>query len=253
MTTNNGKKRKYKVRTTGIRHGWGANAFFYKHLCEARRRSRIPFLDANTIILVLVNLGMAFLLSNIWREEGDVMPAGLMMIIGAAFSCYILFFLNAAGAWMQELMKPYIYLVPASGFTKLVWAAMSTMLKPVVDGVIVFAILGIYAQANPLTVLLCILVYASMGVLYIAGSVLSDRILGTVANKGLIMILYMLILLLLVLPGVGISLVLLLTMGDFLPAIVIGMPVVLWNLAVSAGVFALCRNNLENVELTNSL
>lgn len=126
------------------------------------------------------------------------MPAGLMMIIGAAFSCYILFFLNAAGAWMQELMKPYIYLVPASGFTKLVWAAMSTMLKPVVDGVIVFAILGIYAQANPLTVLLCILVYASMGVLYIAGSVLSDRILGTVANKGLIMILYMLILLLLV-------------------------------------------------------
>ena len=253
MTTNNGKKRKYKVRTTGIRHGWGANAFFYKHLCEARRRSRIPFLDANTIILVLVNLGMAFLLSNIWSEEGDVMPAGLMMIIGAAFSCYILFFLNATGAWMQELMKPYIYLVPASGFTKLVWAAMSTMLKPVVDGVIVFAILGIYAQANPLTVLLCILVYASMGVLYIAGSVLSDRILGTVANKGLIMILYMLILLLLVLPGVGISLVLLLTMGDFLPAIVIGMPVVLWNLAVSAGVFALCRNNLENVELTNSL
>lgn len=253
MTTNNGKKRKYKVRTTGIRRGWGANAFFYKHLCEARRRSRIPFLDANTIILVLVNLGMAFLLSNIWSEEGDVMPAGLMMIIGAAFSCYILFFLNATGAWMQELMKPYIYLVPASGFTKLVWAAMSTMLKPVVDGVIVFAILGIYAQANPLTVLLCILVYASMGVLYIAGSVLSDRILGTVANKGLIMILYMLILLLLVLPGVGISLVLLLTMGDFLPAIVIGMPVVLWNLAVSAGVFALCRNNLENVELTNSL
>lgn len=253
MTTNNGKKRKYKVRTTGIRRGWGANAFFYKHLCEARRRSRIPFLDANTIILVLVNLGMAFLLSNIWSEEGDVMPAGLMMIIGAAFSCYILFFLNAAGAWMQELMKPYIYLAPASGFAKLVWAAMSTMLKPVVDGVIVFAILGIYAQANPLTVLLCILVYASMGVLYIAGSVLSDRVLGTVANKGLIMILYMLILLLLVLPGVGISLVLLLTMGNFLPAIVIGMPVVLWNLAVSAGVFALCRNNLENVELTNSL
>ena len=150
MTTNNGKKRKYKVRTTGIRRGWGANTFFYKHLCEARRRSRIPFVDSNTIILVLVNLGMAFILSHVWSEEGGVMPAGLMMIIGAAFSCYILFFLNAAGAWMQELMKPYIYLVPASGFTKLVWAAMSTMLKPVVDGVIVFAILGIYAHANPL-------------------------------------------------------------------------------------------------------
>ena len=92
MTTNNGKKRKYKVRTTGIRRGWGANTFFYKHLCEARRRSRIPFVDSNTIILVLVNLGMAFILSHVWSEEGDVMPAGLMMrLLGqrlAVISCF---------------------------------------------------------------------------------------------------------------------------------------------------------------------
>ena len=108
-------------------------------------------------------------------------------------------------------------------------------------------------HANPLTAILCMLIYASMGVLYIAGSILSDRILGTIANKGLIMMLYMVVLLLMVLPGVGISFVLLLTMGDFLPAIVIGLPVVIWNLAISTGVFALCRNTLDNVELTNSL
>lgn len=253
MTTNTGKKRKYKVRKTGLGGGWGANAFFYKHMCEARRKSRIPFVDSSTLTLLLTNLGLAFIFMHIWSDNEGGMPPGFLMIISAALSCYILFFMNATGAWMQELLKPYIYLVPAGGFAKLVWAAASTMLKPVVDGVIVFAALGVYAQANPLTVLLCILVYASMGVLYIAGSVLSDRILGTVANKGLIMMLYMVILVLLVLPGVGLSLVLLVTMGNFLPAIVIGMPVVLWNLAVSAGIFVLCRNTLENVELTNSL
>lgn len=253
LTTNNGKKRKYKVRQTGLGGGWGANAFFYKHMCEARRKSRIPFVDGSTLMLVAVNFGLAFMLTNVWDDGSGGMPSGLMMLIGAAFSCYVLFFLNATGAWMQELLKPYIYLAPAGGFAKLVWAAMSTMLKPVVDGVIVFTVLGIYTKANPLTALLCMLVYASVGVLYIAGSVLSDRILGTVANKGLIMMLYMLVLLLLVMPGVVVSIVLLVTMGDFLPAIVLGAPVVIWNLVASAGVFALCRNTLENVELTNSL
>lgn len=253
LTTNNGKKRRYKVRKTGLGHGWGANTFFYKHMCEARRKSRIPFVDSSTVLLVVVNLGMAFFLSHIWDEDGTPMSPGLMMIIGVVFSCYILFFLNATGAWMQELLKPYIYLSPASSFAKLVWSAMSTILKPVIDGVIVFTVLGIYMRANPLTAILCMLVYASMGVLYIAGSILSDRILGTIANKGLIMMLYMVVLLLMVLPGVGISFILLLTMGDFLPAIVIGLPVVIWNLAISTGVFALCRNTLDNVELTNSL
>lgn len=253
LTTNNGKKRRYKVRKTGLGHGWGANTFFYKHMCEARRKSRIPFVDSSTVLLVVVNLGLAFFLSHIWNEDGAPMPPGLMMVIGAVFSCYILFFLNATGAWMQELLKPYIYLSPASSFAKLVWSAMSTILKPVIDGVIVFTVLGIYMHANPLTAILCMLIYASMGVLYIAGSILSDRILGTIANKGLIMMLYMVVLLLMVLPGVGISFVLLLTMGDFLPAIVIGLPVVIWNLAISTGVFALCRNTLDNVELTNSL
>ena len=97
---------------------------------------------------------------------------------------------------MQELLKPYIYLSPASSFAKLVWSAMSTILKPVIAGVIVFTVLGIYMHATPLTAILCMLIYASMGVLYIAGSILSDRILGTIANKGLIMMLYMVVLLL---------------------------------------------------------
>ena len=252
LSANNGKKPKYKVRQTGLGHGWGADAFFYKHLCEARRRSRIPFVDSSTVMLLAVNLGVTFFLSQTWDSDGGL-PSGLAMVVCTAMSCYILFFLNATGAWMQELLKPYIYLAPAGGFAKLVWSAMSTILKPVIDGAIIFTVLAVFVHANPLTALWSILAYASTGVLYIAGSVLSDRVLGTVANKGLIMMVYMLLLLLLVLPGVIGSVVLVALFGDVLPAIVMGLPFVVWNLLVSAGVFALCRNALENVELTNAL
>lgn len=240
MTTNNGKKRKYKVRTTGIRRGWGANTFFYKHLCEARRRSRIPFVDSNTIILVLVNLGMAFILSHVWSEEGDVMPAGLMMIIGAAFSCYILFFLNAAGAWMQELMKPYIYLVPASGFTKLVWAAMVHHAQAGGGRRDCIRDIGHLRTSKPVDRPFMYPGVCQYGRVVHCGQrpfrphsrhggeqradydiVHADFVAVGFAGRGDF-------------PGPAAH------DGRFPPPIVIGMPVVLWNLAVSAGVFALC-------------
>ena len=62
---------------------------------------------------------------------------------------------------MQELLKPLHLPFPSERFAKLVWSAMSTILKPVIDGVIVFTVLGIYMHANPLTAILCMLIYAS--------------------------------------------------------------------------------------------
>ena len=67
------------------------------------------------------------------------------------------------------------------------------------------------------------------------------------------MMLYMVVLLLMVSARRGDLFCPIAHNGDFLPAIVIGLPVVIWNLAISTGVFALCRNTLDNVELTNSL
>ena len=244
MAASNLTPRKIRVKDVGIGHGWGANAFFFKHVRELKRRSPLIFLNTSTVLLLLVNLVMAFFMKNV----GDEMTPGVILISCLCASAYIQFFLTAAGDWAKELKRPYLYLAPLPPFQKLIWACATSMLKPAVDGVVIFLAVGIFIGANPLTVLCCILGYASFGVMLTAGDVLCQRIFGQSGNKGLLMMVYILILLLLMMPGLVVSILLLIFAGDILPAILIGLPVIVWNLLVSVLAFAIGRNFLANAE-----
>ena len=244
---NNRQTKPAKVTDTGINHGWGANTFFFKHVRQSRRRNRIPFIGTSTLILAAANIILVLIVRTISASDSDSIATGFLMAISLAASCYILFFFNAAGDWSLELMKPYIYLVPENPFSKLVWASMSTIIKPAIDGLIIFTVLGIFLRANPATVIVCILLYGSVGFLFTAGNILSQRLFGQVMSKGLIMFGYMFVLLALFAPGAAISALLYYSM-QYLPGIVIGMPIVVWNILVSLGIFAACRNLLSTVE-----
>ncbi len=245
MKTNKG----IKVRDRGIKKGWGADTFFFKHLCEAKRRSRIPFLNTSTVMILAVDLILTFFLArNSSSEDGMFGASGFFLMIALIVNVYILFFLNASGDWTRELLKPYIYLTPEPPFQKLLWASMTTVLKPAIDGVIVFALLAVFLRANPFTAVISMLIYASFGLLYTACNILSERVFGQMANKGLIVMLYLLMVLLIALPGGLVSIVLLIDCS-FLPAFVIGLPVAGWNLLVSIGLIAACRNILGNMEM----
>lgn len=239
-----------KVTDTGINHGWGADTFFFKHIRQSRRKSRLPFIGVSTLVLLAANIILAVVVRSISSSDSDPVPTGILMAISLAASCYVLFFFNAAGDWTLELMKPYIYLVPEKPFSKLVWASMSTVIKPAIDGVIVFTVLGFFLHANPLTALLCVLLYGSTGFLFTAGNVLSQRIFGQVANKGLIMIGYMLMLAVLFAPGITVS-ALLYQFVPGLPGILVGLPIFLCSVLISLGIFAACRNLLSTVEFNN--
>jgi hypothetical protein len=239
-----------KVTDTGINHGWGANTFFFKHLRQNKRQNSVPFLGMSTVVILIVNIILVVFLRGVSGSGEDAIPAGMLMPISLALSCYIMFFMNAAGDWTLELQKPYIYLVPAKPFDKLLWATLSTMIKPVIDGIIVFTVLCLFLRANPATAILCMLIYASMGFLFTAANVLSQRLFGQLVNKGLTMLFYMIVLLLLLAPGVIVSAVLYFAVS-WLPGFVIGLPVVIWNILVSLCVFAACRNLLSTVEFNN--
>ncbi|HCR43156.1 MAG TPA: hypothetical protein DIV41_01115 [Ruminococcaceae bacterium] len=233
---------KGKVRTgrTGIGKGCGANTFFYKHICEARRRSRFVFADTTTAVMLTVNLISYFIILNVsagFTSDGA-------MLVSAGISIYILFFMNGLGDWTRELAKPYIYLVPEPPFKKLIWASMTTIIKPALDGVVIFAVMCAAARANPLTGLFCALLYASCGFLFTAGNVLAQRLFGSMSNRGVIMLLYIFMLIIIMAPGAVLSL----AVRDAFPqlqVIVRGLPAVGWNVAVSCLVFYFCRNLLS--------
>lgn len=245
-------RRKKKVGRTGIGRGWGANAFFYKHLCEARRSSRFVLLGSSTVILLVVAFGVTGVMTLIGSNNGRPAPADAILAAALGAGVYLLFFMSAAGDWMRELAKPYLYLVPEDPFKKLFWAGMTTVLKPALDGLVVFSVLCAALGASPFTAAACILGYAGFGFLFTAGSILGRRVLGGVPNRGAMMLLYMLLILVVIAPGVAGSIVAVFALGGSVAGaapLVIALPCVVWNLFVSLAIFYGCRNILASSEI----
>lgn len=252
-TTHTGTRKKVRVGKTGIGSGWGANTFFYKHLCEARRQNRLIFFNTLTFIMLAVNLALVYFISSSADSDGPMTPERLMLIVFAA-DLYVLFLLNAAGDWSRELAKPYIYLVPADPFRKLIWASMTSVLKPLADGAVLFFISAAAAHAGPLTALACFLAYGSFGLLFLSGNILSQRTMGSMSNRGLAMMLFMLLLLILMAPGIGFGVAVFLSLsgaGGAAALLISALPVVGWNILVSLVIIYLCRNLLSNTEYSN--
>ena len=248
--TNAGGGREIKVRDTGIGRGWGASAFFFKHLREMRRRSRLVFVGGSTLLQLAGGVILALVLR--FAGGGEMSP-GMVMIMVTTMCLYILLFTNSAGEWGRELAKPYLYLVPAGPFAKLLWASLTSLIKPLVDGVVIFLGVGIAAGARPFTTVMCMLLYASFGALFTAANILSQRLFGKAGNQGLLLFLYVLMLMILVLPGLagGITLGVLMDMGILpatLPTAIMALPMIVWNLMASFSIYALCRGALHDME-----
>lgn len=238
-----------KVTVTGLRHGFGANTFFFRHICEMRRRSPILFVGPSTLVLLAASLIFCYVVQYISATEGETLQPGVLLVITTGVLSYLLFMRNANGNWVKELARPYLYLAPAGAFQKLFWACMTTILTPVVEGLLIFLVVGIALAVNPFTILICILLYSSVGFLFTAGNVLSQRLFGGFSNRGAIMMFTMLIYLFLFLPGVLGSVFVIAAFGGSAPSILAGLPCVIWNTGASLGIFALCRNLLETAEM----
>lgn len=239
--------RKSRVRGVGLHRGQGASVFFFKSWRESMRQSRIPFLRASTLVILLgsaVTLGVTMMVGS---DDGPISP-NIMLFICLVFSVYMQFFFQAAGSWSREIAKPTIYLVPERPFTKLMWACMDSFLQPAFDGIVLFTIMGLFCRGPVSTVLTCMGMFFSYGVLFTAANVLSQRVMGSFSKQGLFMIIMMLLILLLALPGALAGSLLLFAAS--LPLWMGGAACIVLNLLVSVGVLALCRNLLEVVEYT---
>ena len=202
----------------------------------------------------LLQLAGGVILALVLRfAGGGEMSPGMVMIMVTTMCLYILLFTNSAGEWGRELAKPYLYLVPAGPFAKLLWASLTSLIKPLVDGVVIFLGVGIAAGARPFTTVMCMLLYASFGALFTAANILSQRLFGKAGNQGLLLFLYVLMLMILVLPGLagGITLGVRMDMGILpatLPTAIMALPMIVWNLMASFGIYALCRGALHDME-----
>jgi hypothetical protein len=255
VTMRNDAKKKVRVGRTGFGGGWGASTFFFKHLCEARRQSRLIFINTFTFILIAVDLVLIYAVPNFVGSDADIpLTPNRLMMITFMVDLYALYLMNAAGDWSRELEKPYIYLVPANPFRKLLWASMTSVIKPIIDGAVLSFVSALAARANPLTALAFFLAYGSFGLLFLSGNILSQRTMGSMSNRGLAVVLFMVLLLVLMAPGIALSVVAYIFLqagGGAAILLISALPMIGWNVLVALVVIYLCRNLLSNTEFNN--
>lgn len=236
-----------KLRKRGIKRGKGASAIFHKHILEGSRRSRFMFFNINTFVLLFVSMVICF---GIKQAKPDIEPT-IIYLAATVILAYVQFFFSASGDWVKELNKPYIYLIPDGAVKKLVMAAATGIIKPFTDGIITFGLMCIFAGGHPVDIIVSMLTYGSFGTLYIAANILAQRLVGVDSTGGIFITFYISMIVLTALPGIVVGLVVLSSFAGsfgYIASTLLGAPVLVWNIIVSAGIFLACRNLLNNTE-----
>lgn len=229
-----------RVGRIGLGKGWGASAFYYKHLVE-NRRSRILLFDLSTLVFAA-----APILFSVFMQNHGVLPV-------FAFATYMQMFFVAIGRLLKELTKPYIYLVPEPPMKKLLYSLIESFPKYVAEALLVFIPVSFILDLNLLTAVLCIFARLTFALLFTSGNILAERLWGGESSKGLAIAFYFAILILLTIPGIALSLVLLFAFptGILSPENTVFVSVIICNIPVSLLSFYASRNMLSVAELNN--
>ncbi|MGI5971335.1 MAG: putative ABC exporter domain-containing protein [Oscillospiraceae bacterium] len=223
-----------KLGRTGLGRGRGASAFYFKHIKEDRR-GRVFLTDKANLIFMAISVVYA-----VAMRSGGIYPAFF-------FSTYMMVFGSFTSRWVRELQQPYVYMVPVSPFKKLVMICGNYIIKSVREAIVLMVIISLAIGAPAHVMLAAIAARCSFALIFIAASILDERVFGSVSGRTFQVILFFIVLLVLSVPGIIISFILLSRLG---PAGVLG-GITVWNAAVSALIAALCRDILVTAELNN--
>lgn len=185
------KSRKIKK----VKHSYkgnGAKAIFLRHMLEYRKTG-LFFINRNTALIFLMGFGAKYLF-----PEADIIAI-------FTFSVYMLFFFSLQGKWVHELEKPFIYLVPAKSAAKVFYATLAENLKNGVDGLVLFAAVGMVYKFDAVTVVLSALAYMTYGAIYTYGDVLTRKIFGSTHSRNFEVFMKMFLVIVVMTPGVVIA------------------------------------------------
>lgn len=227
---------KVRVGAIGMKGGWGASAFYYKHKIENRRGG---YFLLTPVSLIFAAILIAF---SLFAKEAGIIPIFV-------FSVYLQLFTAGQSRINRELYKPFIYLVPESSFAKLLHCLRELAPSALAEAVVVFVPVGLILGLGPVSILVCLFARMSYAFLFQSGNLLLERFWSG-ASKVLIMFLYFLILILLTLPGILIAIFL--TVFLSLPGgVTTGLLVAgIVNIPVALLLLYLLRNMLQYAEYT---
>ena len=231
--------RQVRVARTGV-GGFGANAFFYKHLREVFRQNYFGFFGISSLLI-----GAGAIIMALFQSKGD--PANLIMILQILL--WIQMFLVGTGKGLLELYSHHIYLVPAAPLQKLFWANMEVVFKTMLEGILYLIIPGVIMNLSLIHILMAWLTFVLFTLFLLGINFVTLRWTGGQMSQGILVVLYMFMVLIALAPGLALALFFGFTIGGE-AGILSGLTALsAWELLVAVALLWLSRGLLHNCDM----
>ena len=239
---NGGRARIEDGKVKSVKGGFapGAKAVLSKNMLIMRKTGN--FLRKQDVAIIV----FYFVISLIVLPDNVFYMFCYMMIIW-------LFTLIQDSDLLRDLNNYQIYLIPDSPLKKLVYAMIPAYLKIgiIMSVSVIFA--GIFTRMAPLDILQYLVMLLGYSLIFVAGTVLSVRILRSRANVMLESFLRMLIILVAAVPSLAIGLIIVLFAGMYrTPALMMGVFTVVslvMNILVSLVIIIACQGMMNGREV----
>lgn len=212
--------------------GSGAASLFYKHLLESSRNNRFFLLDGGSLFMIAGANLAAFI------DRGGTMTPLIILAVSMYMQCFFI----GTGRGLKELYSHYIYLIPDSSFSKIIWSNGEVILKHTLESGLMFLPALLFTGWNPLLLLLCAVVRSFFAVFLVSANMLSQRIFQNVISQGILAIIYFLFIIGTMLPGIIAGVVVYAMTGTLSWCLVI---LCIWEISLSLLFFFLSRGILH--------
>ncbi len=237
LTSMQASGRKIKVAKTGI-SGKGSSALFSKHLRESFRQNRFGFLSLSSVLIIVGSIA----LSIIARNDLDLTTTLQILM-------WIQIILIGTGRGLVETYSHYIYMIPETSFSKIIWSNFEIFFKTFVESVLIFAISGLIMKSSLFVILGCIAAFTLFSVLLLGINYLSMRVLSANMGTGLMIMIYYLLVIIFIAPGLTVALIVGFNIGGTLGTVV-GLGILsAWELLIGLVCFALSKSVLHNCDM----
>jgi hypothetical protein len=149
------------------------------------------------------------------------------------------------GRGMKELYSHYIYLVPASPFSKMLWSNFELLFKTLIEATLIYVISGIILNAHPFVIVSAIFIHVFFYLVLLGSEYLLLRLTGSHLNPLIKFTIFVFFLGLILAPGLIAAVILSNIFGLFSGLIVFA----LWELIVALICFALAKGVLHNCDM----
>ena len=121
---------------------------------------------------------------------------------------YMQLFTVALGKWVKELRYPYIYMVPESPFKKLLFCLGESLVKALIEALLLFVPLGIIQGFSPVETVMCIVARMSFFCCLLRETWRWSAFFSGLTVKWLALIIYFILMIIIAVPGIAAGVVL---------------------------------------------